>query len=95
MVHAGSLNDLPVFASIQEIFVFAADKIYFLLKRFTTITFSCHFYSYEVRRPADTQAFLFEPAMLKMYLPMHTAKASSCQNGVLYVTPRYLPPQTL
>ena len=93
VVHTGRQNDLPVFSSIQEIFVFGVDKIYFLLKRLTTIAFSCHFHCYEVRLSAETQAILLEPAMLKMYLPMHTTKASSCLNGVLYVIPRYFIPQ--
>ena len=93
MVHAGSENDLPVFGSIEDIFVLAEEKIYFLLKTLTTIAFSCHFHSYEVRLPNNTPAFLFDPSMLKMYLPMHTSKASSCVNGIMYVTPRYVVPK--
>lgn len=95
VVYVGSSDELPDFASIQGIFIFGADKIYFVLKRFITTIFSGHFHSYEVRRPAFSNDFVLEPKELKMYLPMHTVKASTCQNGVLYVTPRYLPPQAM
>jgi hypothetical protein len=93
-VYVGYVDELPAFASIQGIFVLGT-KIYFIVKKLETIIFSSHFHSYEVRRPAHADMFVLEPEKLKLYLPMHTVKASRCQNGQLYVTPRYLPPKTM
>ena len=96
MVFVGYNNDeLPDFASIQGTFVLGEGKIYFIVKKLKTIIFSSHFHSYEERRPADEDAFVLEPEKLKVYLPMHTVKASVCQSGALYVTPRYLPLKTM
>ena len=95
IVFVGYVDELPAFASIQGIFVLGAKKIYFIVKKLETIMFSSHFHSYEVGRPAHADVFVLEPEKLKVYLPMHTVKASTCQNGRLYVTPRYLPPKTM
>ena len=96
MVFVGYNDDeLPDFASIQGIFVLGEGKIYFIVKKLKTIMLSSHFHSYEVRRPANKDAFVLEPENLKVYPPMHTVKASVCQSGALYVTPRYLPPKAM
>lgn len=88
-------DGLPDFASVLDIFVLGEGKIYFVVKRIKTIVFSGHFHSYEVRRPADEDIFVLQPEDLHVYLPMHTVKASVCQNSALYVTPRYLPPKSM
>ena len=95
VVFIGYTNDLPEFASIQEIIVLDAGIIYFIVKKLETIMFSSHFHSYEVRRRTDLDLLILVPQDLKVYLPMHTVKASVCRNGLLYVTPRYLPPKTM
>ena len=33
--------------------------------------------------------------MLKVYLPMHVVQPSTCKNGLFYISPSYLPPQTI
>ena len=97
VVYVGQSDDLPEFSSIQGIFVFnAPSKIYFIVKSFKTVRYSSHFHSYEIQRPSlSANAFVLEPEKLKVYLPMHAVKPSRCQNSPLYVSPSYLPPQTM
>ena len=92
MVYVGERDELPEFSSVQGIFVIDTNRIYFVVKRFKTVKFSSHFHAYEIRRPSLSDVFILEP---KVYLPMHMVKPSRCQSSTLYVSPSYLPPQTM
>ena len=47
-VYVVGRDELPEFSLIQEILLFDAIRIYFIVKRFKAVKFSSHFHAYKI-----------------------------------------------
>ena len=83
--------ELPEFGSISKIAVLQSGKIFFCIKKFTTLENDNHFHTYKVRREMNSSTTFLQQEQLATYLPAHTVRpyGSNMLCGSTYIAPRY------